>query len=87
MEFFVGTADRMEIKPLAAPGALDGVITSPSPAASVRHPIHVIDAAKFGAHVATPPPAVLRLLFNHPLTDKGPADSPAHWAKTGQHLA
>ena len=35
--------------------------------ASVRHPIHVIEAAKLGAHVATLPPSVLRSLFNHPL--------------------
>ena len=55
--------------------------------ASVRHPIHVIEAAKLGAHVATVPPAVLRLLFNHPLTDKGLAGFLADWAKTGQQIA
>ena len=42
-------------------------------------------AAKLGAHVATLPPAVLRQLFNHPLTDKGLAAFLADWAKTGQH--
>jgi transaldolase len=34
--------------------------------ASVRHPIHVVEAAKIGAHVATVPPAVLRAMFRHP---------------------
>jgi transaldolase len=54
--------------------------------ASVRNPIHVIEAAKMGAHVATLPPAVLRSLFNHPLTDKGLAAFMAGWAKTGQTI-
>lgn len=55
--------------------------------ASVRHPIHVVQAAKLGAHVATLPPAVLRALFNHPLTDRGLAAFLADWAKTGQTIA
>ena len=55
--------------------------------ASVRSPMHVVEAAKLGAHVATLPPAVLRSLFNHPLTDKGLAAFLADWAKTGQHIA
>jgi transaldolase len=55
--------------------------------ASVRHPIHVVEAAKLGAHIATVPPAVLRSLFNHPLTDKGLAAFLADWAKTGQQIA
>ena len=54
--------------------------------ASVRHPIHVIEAAKLGAHVATLPPAVLRSLYTHPLTDKGLAAFLADWAKTGQSI-
>ena len=54
--------------------------------ASVRHPIHIIETAKMGAHVATLPPAVLRQLFNHPLTDKGLAAFLADWAKTGQSI-
>ncbi|HXF26581.1 MAG TPA: fructose-6-phosphate aldolase [Bryobacteraceae bacterium] len=40
-------------------------------AASIRSPIHVIDAAKAGANIATLPFKVLDMLFNHPLTDKG----------------
>ncbi len=39
--------------------------------ASIRHPIHVIEAAKAGAHVATIPPPVLEKMFKHPLTDEG----------------
>ena len=54
--------------------------------ASVRGPNHVIEAAKMGAHVATLPPAVLRSLFQHPLTDKGLATFLADWAKTGQTI-
>ncbi len=54
--------------------------------ASVRHPRHVIDAAKMGAHVATCPPAIIHQLFNHPLTDKGLAQFVADWAKTGQKI-
>ena len=55
--------------------------------ASVRSPGHVIEAGKLGAHVVTLPPAVLRSLFNHPLTDKGLASFLADWAKTGQKIA
>ncbi|OJW20636.1 MAG: fructose-6-phosphate aldolase [Rhodospirillales bacterium 69-11] len=54
--------------------------------ASVRHPIHVVEAAKIGAHVATLPPPVLRSLFNHPLTEKGLANFVADWKKTGQSI-
>jgi transaldolase len=54
--------------------------------ASIRHPIHLIDAAKMGAHVATLPPDVLRKLFSHPLTDKGLAAFLADWEKTGQSI-
>jgi transaldolase len=55
--------------------------------ASVRNPIHVIAAAKIGAHVATLPPAVLRSLYHHPLTDKGLAAFLKDWAGTGQTIA
>ncbi len=55
--------------------------------ASVRSPLHVAEAGKIGAHIATLPPAVLRSLFNHPLTDKGLATFLADWAKTGQTIA
>jgi len=55
--------------------------------ASVRNPTHVVEAGKLGAHVCTVPPAILRQLFNHPLTDKGLAAFLADWAKTGQQIA
>ncbi len=54
--------------------------------ASVRHPLHVVESAKLGAHVATIPPAVLRAMFKHPLTDKGLAAFLEDWAKTGQNI-
>jgi transaldolase len=54
--------------------------------ASVRHTMHVVEAAKMGAHVATMPPAVIKQLFNHPLTDKGLAQFVTDWAKTGQTI-
>src|SRR5579862_3534338 len=54
--------------------------------ASVRHPIHILRAAKIGADVMTAPPAVIRQLFNHPLTDKGIASFLADWEKTGQSI-
>lgn len=54
--------------------------------ASVRHPIHLVQAAKLGAHVATLPPSVIRQLFKHPLTDSGLSAFLADWAKTGQSI-
>jgi transaldolase len=54
--------------------------------ASIRHPMHVVEAAKLGADVATLPPAVLRQMFVHPLTDKGLAGFLDDWAKTGQAI-
>jgi transaldolase len=56
-------------------------------AASIRTVNHVRDAAKIGADVATVPPAVLRSLVRHPLTDKGLETFLADWAKTGQAIA
>jgi transaldolase len=49
--------------------------------ASIRHPRHVIDAAKAGSHVATVPPAILDKMIVHPLTDDGLARFAADWAK------
>ncbi len=54
--------------------------------ASVRHPIHILESAKIGADVMTAPPAVIRALFNHPLTEKGIQGFMADWAKTGQSI-
>ena len=49
--------------------------------ASIRHPIHVIDAAKIGAHVVTLPPAVLDKMLQHPLTDIGLENFLSDWKK------
>ena len=54
--------------------------------ASVRHGIHVLEAAKIGADVMTAPPAVIRALFKHVLTEKGIEGFLADWAKTGQSI-
>lgn len=56
-------------------------------AASIRHGIHVLECAKIGADVMTAPPAVIKGLANHVLTDKGLAAFSADWAKTGQSIA
>ncbi len=55
-------------------------------AASIRHPIHVLESAKIGADVATMPPNVIRGLFKHVLTDKGIEAFMADWEKTGQSI-
>ena len=55
-------------------------------AASIRHPVHVLESAKIGADVATIPPAVIRGLFKHVLTDKGIEAFLADWEKTGQSI-
>jgi transaldolase len=49
--------------------------------ASVRHPLHVQEAAKMGAHVATCPLSVLMQLTKHPLTDLGLAKFLSDWEK------
>ena len=49
--------------------------------ASIRHPIHVIDAAKIGAHVVTLPPSVLDKMLQHPLTDIGLENFLSDWNK------
>jgi transaldolase len=55
-------------------------------AASIRHPLHVTQAARIGADVATMPSAILKRLFQHPLTDLGIKAFEADWAKTGQSI-
>ena len=59
-------------------------------AASIRHPLHIIDAAKAGADIATVPFKVLELAAKHPLTDKGIENFLKDWEKfkaeqQGQH--
>jgi transaldolase len=53
-------------------------------AASIRHPLHIVEAAKAGADVATMPFKVLESLYNHPLTDKGLAQFLKDWEKAVQ---
>jgi len=53
-------------------------------AASLRHPLHVVEAALAGAHVGTLPYKVLDSMFNHPLTDKGLAQFLKDWEKAKQ---
>ena len=54
--------------------------------ASVRNPIHILEAAKIGADVMTAPPSVIRQLFKHPLTDNGIAAFLKDWEATGQKI-
>ena len=54
--------------------------------ASVRNPVHVLKSALIGADVATMPPAVIKGLFKHILTDKGIEGFVADWEKTGQTI-
>jgi transaldolase len=55
-------------------------------AASLRHPLHVRDAAMAGADIGTMPFKVLEQLFRHPLTDKGLEQFLADWKKAGLRL-
>ena len=50
-------------------------------AASLRHPMHAVEAAKLGAHIATMPFKVFQQLFKHPLTDRGLQGFLADWEK------
>ena len=54
--------------------------------ASVRGPLHVLQAAMMGADVATVPTSVIKALYKHPLTDKGLEAFIADWKKTGQSI-
>jgi transaldolase len=53
-------------------------------AASIRHPLHVLDAALAGAHIATVPFKILGQLMKHPLTDKGIEAFLKDWEKKGK---
>ena len=55
-------------------------------AASLRSPNHIKEAALIGADYATAPPAVLKALVKHPLTDKGIETFLSDWKKTGQAI-
>jgi transaldolase len=49
--------------------------------ASIRHPIHVIEAGKNGANIVTLPPDILQKMLSHPLTDKGLSDFISDWER------
>jgi transaldolase len=55
-------------------------------AASIRHPMHVVEAARLGADVATMPLNVIEGLLNHPLTDRGLERFLADWDKLQESL-
>ncbi|OOY31997.1 fructose-6-phosphate aldolase [Thioclava sp. F36-6] len=55
-------------------------------AASIRSVNHISDAARIGADVITAPPAVIKSMVNHPLTDKGLAQFLKDWEATGQKI-
>jgi len=55
-------------------------------AASLRHPIHVVEAAKMGAHIGTMPFKVFEQLFKHPLTDRGLDSFLKDWEKAREVL-
>ena len=54
--------------------------------ASIRHPVHVVEAAKLGAHVATMPADVLEKMVKHPLTEIGLKRFLDDWSKAGLKL-
>lgn len=55
--------------------------------ASIRNPIHIVESAKMGAHVATLPYSVMKQLVSHPLTDRGLDQFIKDWQSTGQKIA
>ena len=55
-------------------------------AASIRHPMHAVEAMLLGADCGTLPPKVLYQLLKHPLTDRGLDDFMADWKKLGKEL-
>jgi transaldolase len=54
--------------------------------ASVRNPMHVVEAAKIGADIVTAPPKIIHQLFKHPLTDAGIQSFLKDWEATGQRI-
>lgn len=54
--------------------------------ASIRHPLHVVEAIGAGAHICTMPFKIMGMLFKHPLTDKGLKQFLDDWNKAGLHI-
>lgn len=81
---FMGRLDDISIDSVAVVGEIveafrAGGVTSQIIAASIRHPEHVVAAAKLGCEIATVPAKVLRQMLNHPLTTAGAAKFKADW--------
>ncbi|MBU5455058.1 fructose-6-phosphate aldolase [Caproiciproducens sp. MSJ-32] len=74
----IGSNGLMLIKDVSEIFNIHGIKTEII-AASIRNPIHVIEAAKLGAHIGTVPPSVIRTLLKHPLTDIGIEKFMADW--------
>ena len=55
-------------------------------AASIRHPLHVLQVAKVGADVANLPPKIIKQLYDHPLTNKGLESFLSDWKKSGKKI-
>src|SRR5438552_2459974 len=97
VKIFLDTANIEEIREAASWGVLDGVTTNPTLVAktgrkwseviqeilvaSIRHPLHVIEAAKLGADIVTVPFDVLKKMTQHALTDVGLKRFLDDWAK------
>lgn len=86
---FVGRVDDISwdgddlIRKIVAVFAQDSSIQTQVLAASLRHPMHLVDAALAGAHVSTVPYKVLKASLKHPLTTSGNERFLADWAKVG----
>ncbi|MGB7431314.1 MAG: fructose-6-phosphate aldolase [Ahrensia sp.] len=89
---FIGRLDDMAINGMELIGEIRTIYDNYGFAteilgASVRTVNHVKECALIGADVVTAPPATLKALVKHPLTDKGLEAFMADWAKTGQSIA
>ncbi len=83
---FLGRLDDISTPSMEMLGALldileHGAYEAEVLVASVRHPVHVLEAGRMGAHVVTVPPKVLRQLVKHPLTDLGVEKFLQDWKK------
>ncbi len=76
----IGTDGMNLIEEIVDVFANDSEINTQIIAASIRNPIHVIDAARVGCDIATVPYGVIMQMLNHPLTDIGIARFDADWA-------
>jgi transaldolase len=88
---FLGRLDDISIDGLALLGEIMEIyraydFKTQVLAASLRHPLHVVEAAKMGAHIGTMPFKVFEMLFKHPLTDRGLESFLKDWEKARQSL-